>query len=89
MPVFESNGNGIIIPKWLLPILLSLLIASAAWASGVSFRAQSALPRIEAAQTYMTKTEGRESEGRIDRRLDQLTREVQYTNKLLDQLLAR
>ena len=79
MPVFESNGNGITIPKWLLPIVLGLCITGAAAWAAVSYQAQSALPRIEAAQTYLTKadyasdrTDTKAWRTRVDDKLDRL-----------------
>ena len=80
--MFKSNGEGVIIPRWLIPILLGLfLTGTAAWAA-VSFQAKSALPRIEAAQTYIPRTEHSEDMQRIEG-------ELKYMNKKLDQLIAR
>ena len=82
MPLFENNGNGVTIPKWLLPILIGLfLTGAAAWAS-VSFQAKSALSKIEAAQTYVPRIEHREDLRRIED-------ELKYMNAKLDQLIAR
>jgi len=90
MPLFENNGNGgVTIPKWLLPIVIGLFITGAAAWGAVSFQARSALPRIEAAQTYQTKTDARQDQQRTEKQLDLLRADLREMNRKLDTLLAR
>ena len=81
MPLLANNGSGVTIPKWLLPIVLALFLTGAgAWTS-VSFQAWSALPRLEAAQTYVSMQQYRED--RKDDRAWQLRMETKV-DKLLE-----
>ena len=76
------NSGGIYLHKWVLPILVGLLlVAGAAW-TGVLVQARNALPRVEAAETYVSNTDYYKDQQQLNNRLERIEDKI-------DKLLTR
>jgi len=87
--MFKDNGEGILIPRWLLPVILTIFLTGVtAWGT-VSYQARTALPRTEAARTYVTKDDFDRYRQELYRELDLIHATQARIEDKLDRLLAR
>ena len=83
------NSGGVYLHKWVLPILVGLLlVAGAAW-TGVLVQARNALPRVEAAETYVSNTDHHDDMALIRARLDRVQHNQERMEDKIDKLLTR
>ncbi len=82
MSTNKSSGNGIYIPRWLLPIIITVAIVAVSWGATVTARGQASLTREEASREYVTQE-------RFERRADIIDGRFDRVDSKLDKLLAR
>ena len=82
------NSN-VAIPKWVVTVIITLGLAGWAAFSGLSFQARSALPRVEAYETFVKQSDHNADITDLDLQLKAIAKDVRETRESVIRMEAR